>query len=199
MLEQRGEVGEVRVARLLYGEPGTIEGSSEALLDLSVSRMWPEEDLEALVPALLRPPGDQPVDVVGLVRLIRRRVPRVEHDRPGRIESEAPEQPLVLGLGAPPVVDVRLWPPGHRHARGIDAVEALEIAPHDLVLDDVAVEVGREHSLADLVIPAGDVPDTGSPRRRAASMSGIDTRAWRLVTIRPLHSSRIRSSSVRGT
>ena len=57
------------------------------------------------------------------------------------------------------MVDVGLRPARDGDLRRVDRVVALELAPHRLVLDDVAVEVGRDDSLADCVVPARDIAD----------------------------------------
>ena len=41
----------------------------------------------------------------------------------------------------------------------IDAVVVREIVPHGVVLDDVTVEMRRDHAFADRMVPAGDVAD----------------------------------------
>src|SRR5207247_1324432 len=86
VLQQRRQVGEVRVARLLHRGAGTIEGGGESLAHPVVARMRTEEQLTAFVRVSGGPPVDETLHVVRLVRLVRRRVPGVEDYGPGGIE-----------------------------------------------------------------------------------------------------------------
>src|SRR5689334_9414093 len=138
--------------------------------------MRAEEQRAALRPSRLPPPADETRDEVLLVRGVVRRPAGVEdYGFPGR-QAERSQQLLVLGTGALPVVDVRLRPARDDDARGIDPVVALEVASHDLVLDDVPLEVRRDDALPDLVIPARDVPD----RRYVQPASSREHRHGRL-------------------
>ena len=87
MLEQRRELLEVRVARLLHGDPFDAERSAEPLGHAAVARMRAEEKRVALGRAALSPPADQPFDELALERRVVRRVAGEEDEGPSRGRS----------------------------------------------------------------------------------------------------------------
>src|SRR5262249_18861000 len=168
VLQQRDQVAEVGVARLLYGRAGTAHHRREARPYLVVARVRPEEQLETQVGIAFRPQVHETLDHVSFVGLVRGRVPGVEDDGLGGIEAEPCEQRLVLGPRAAAMVDVALRPARDRDPRRGDPVVAQQVVSHRLALYHVAREVWRDHALADGVIPARDVADD----RQAAPSSG---------------------------
>jgi hypothetical protein len=59
------------------------------------------------------------------------------------------------------VVDIGLRPARHDDPRRVNAVVALEVRSHDLVLHDVEIEMRRDGPLADGVVPRRDVAHDG--------------------------------------
>ena len=96
-----------------------------------------------------------------LVGRVRRRVPHHEHERTTRIEPVGAHESVVLPARTSTLEDVRLRPAGDDDPACVDVVVAAQILRHDLVLDDVALAVGRDDALADRVIPARDVSSDG--------------------------------------
>ena len=141
-------------------DAGSAASRREPRGPVAVARMRPEQQLEALARAFL-PPGQEPLDEAALVGRVRRRVPHDEHERTAGVEPVGAQERLVLGPRASAPEDVRLRPAGDDDPACVDVVVAPEIVRHDVVLDDVAVAVGRDDSLADRVVPARDVRDNG--------------------------------------
>ncbi len=161
MLEQRRELLEVRVARLLHGDPFDAERGAEPLGHAAVARVRAKDKRVALRRTALAPPADQPFDELALERRVVRRVAGEEDEGPRGVEPEPREQGGVLLTRTAAVIDVGLRPARDRDLRRVDRVVALELAAHRLVLDDVEVEVRRDDALPDRVVPARDVADNG--------------------------------------
>src|SRR5919106_3150658 len=162
VLEERRELLEVVVARLLHVHALPAPGSREPLAPLLVARMWPEEELETIASGAL-PPADESLHEAILVGRVRRRVPHDERERAVGIEPVAEEKVFVLLAPARAPEDIRLGPTRHADALRRDAVVAPQVFLHDTVLDDVEVAVRRDDALSDGVVPARDVCDDRQP------------------------------------
>ncbi len=141
VLEQDRELLEVRVARLLHVDSGAVDGGSEALAPLAVSRMRPEEELWAAGGDCSHQATSRSTKrcsygvFVGVL-------PMTSTSGSGRVEAVGAQERFVGRAGTPRVEDVRLRPAGHDDALRADSVVALQVLPHDLVLDDVTVAEG---------------------------------------------------------
>jgi len=96
VLEQRREVVEVGVARLLHDDPVVALCRPEALLPPTVARMRAKQELDALC-SVASPPCEETLDEGTLVGRVARCVPGDEHDASGGVEPIAAQQLLVLG------------------------------------------------------------------------------------------------------
>ena len=103
--------------------------------------MRTEQEREAGNCTALLPPVDESLDEPLLVRRVRGRVAHDEDDRSRRVETEAANDPLVLLTWTLAVEHVGLRPARDDDAVFVDAVVAHEIAPHHVVLHDVAAEM----------------------------------------------------------
>ena len=118
----------------------------------------------------LLPPVDEPLDEAALVRRVRRRVPHHEHERTRRVEPVAAQERLVLVARALPWKTSVCGQPGDDDPLRARCRGSARVVPHHVVLDDVAVECGEMHALADGVVPARDV------RRRPAGRAAAPRR-----------------------
>ena len=101
VLEEGRELLEVGVAGRLDDDTLPTVRRGEALPPLGVSRVRPEQQLEALASAPLLPPRDDPLDEAPLVGRVARRVPGDEHERSAedraRTRAGVPRSPRAAG------------------------------------------------------------------------------------------------------
>jgi hypothetical protein len=175
VLEEDGELLEVRVARLLNVHARSSGGGAESLAPLAVARVRPEQELEAILGGLL-PPGEDALDEAALVGRVRRRVSHQQDERSARVEPVLAEERLVVGSRAGAPEDVGLRPARHAYPLRIDVVISAQVVFHDPVLDDVQVAVRRDDTFAHRMVPARHVGDDGE----AQAAGGTEKRNCRM-------------------